>query len=127
MKPESKTKAGGDGEATATLLDLTLPILQGLLASGHYTRKKTTDNDDKILVRDNRRDWKTDDGTKVSALQWKSAAVEDAISLACELHDRVEFIEEQIARARKRTEGDPADCSPGSLPYDPSPTREDAG
>jgi hypothetical protein len=79
-KPEAERRL-----APVSLLGVALPILQGLLASGHYTTPETDVT--KIQRCDNGKDWKDEGGDKVFARRHTALAVEDAISLAGGRHD----------------------------------------
>lgn len=72
------------------LLGAALPILQGLLASGHYTNPETETETPKVQRCDNGTDWNSAEaGEKVFARRHTALAIEDAISLAGELIDQI--------------------------------------
>ena len=79
--------------APSGLLGVALPILQGLLASGHYTTPETDTEVTKIMRCDNGKDWKADGGDKIFARRHCALAIEDAISLAGELLDQIKLDE----------------------------------
>lgn len=73
------------------LLSISLPILQGLLASGHYTQPETDEDVPRVITIDNGDGWKSAEG--VFARRHSSMAIEDAIKLAGELADQVKMDE----------------------------------
>ena len=77
----------------SVLLNAVLPILQGLLASGHYTAPDTEEEGPKIHRCDNGADWKWDDTDNLYARRHTAIAVEDAISIARELIDQIKLDE----------------------------------
>ena len=72
------------------VLKVALPILQGLLASGHFTFPEPDNSTDssKIQSNDNGEDWKNDEAF---AKRYTSLAVESALDLAHELIDQIEL------------------------------------
>ena len=79
--------------APSGLLGVALPILQGLLASGHYTIPGNDEDAVKIERVDNGPDWKGDDGNPTFARRKSAIAIEDALSLAKELLDQIRLDE----------------------------------
>ena len=78
----------------AQLLYAALPILQGLLASGHYTEPKGENPRDEPVVHriDNGKEWKGgDDGIQLYAKRNSACAVIDAVDLADELLRQVKI------------------------------------
>ena len=92
MKPEPEANNPQRESAlpSATLLGVALPILQGLLASGHYTMPADENEPDVFRV-DNGKDWKEIDEIPVFAKRYSAKAVLDAIELANELRRQIEI------------------------------------
>lgn len=71
------------------LLSVALPILQGLLASGLYT--KLYDDGPGVTKRDNGADWKTQDITPIFHCRYSTDAVRDALDTAYELVGQIKI------------------------------------
>ena len=82
-----------------TLLEVTLPILQGLLASGHFTVPETADTRAQSIVHDNGEDWNDSVGAKYYYSRLTSVAIEEALELAKELIAQVELDEQNSEEA----------------------------
>ena len=93
MQTDSKQTEGAVDVGSNRLLGVALPILQGLLASGHYTTPENETEVTKIMRCDNGKDWKADGGDKIFARRHCALAIEDAISLAGELLDQIKLDE----------------------------------
>ena len=74
-------------------LGLTAQILQGLLASGHYTRSENDVDSVRIIRTDNGADWGAEGKNRAFARRCTADAIEDAISLANELLDQLKLDE----------------------------------
>lgn len=70
------------------LLRVALPILQGLLASGHYTVPETDTGVPRVLKVDTGKDW-VKDGLYVR--KHASIAIDEALELAGELLEQIEL------------------------------------
>jgi hypothetical protein len=82
------------------LLATALPILQGLLASGHYTKPDTDTDCVKVQTVDNGNGWEGIWATRTSTI-----AVNDAIEIATELINQVEL--DSILRMTQFTHNQP--------------------
>jgi len=89
-KQPSKTQID---HACSEMLKDALPILQGLLASGHFTYPLEDGDEPGCWTNDNGPDWnKSDeDGIKYFACRGSSYAVTCALSLAYELRKQIEI------------------------------------
>ena len=85
---------------TDNLIEIVLPIMQGLLASGHYTKPETDEEPNKILRCDNGKEWNTglDDDVPLFVRRHTALVIEDAIALAQELKETVALEEMEPER-----------------------------
>jgi hypothetical protein len=73
-------------DAEVEILRISLPILQGLLSSGHYTSPESDTDCARVLKIDNGPDWKSLDGeNQVVPKRHTAQAIEDALALSAEL------------------------------------------
>jgi len=79
---------------SSDLLGVALPILQGLLASGHFTMPSTHAKEEPDVFRmDNGKDWKELDNIPVFARRYSASAVLTALELAGELIKQIKIDE----------------------------------
>jgi len=67
---------------------LVLPILQGLLASGHYTINGTEDSGPRLHKFDNGKEYKTIDNPPPQ--RYTAIAIEDAIEITIEFESQID-------------------------------------
>lgn len=79
---------------TKTIIDIALPIMQGLLASGHFTAPPDENGDPDVLKCDVGKDW-VDLGL---SRRFHSKVVSASLSLAVELIEEAEELEVELNR-----------------------------